>query len=87
MVASVLVIASMNGIANAGYYKVQGNLDCKVHWVPVLQDSAEAATSITNPSSDWDGVRSKTTAYAYNSDGDYNSNSISFWCCSRRKLV
>lgn len=56
---------------------VQGYLDTAVHVVPILKDSAKAYTAVTSGGDAVSKVKNKTTVYAYNSKGSYDTKSDS----------
>ena len=72
----VLMIGAMATYAKAGC-KVYGTIRTSVHIIPILQDTVTGTTSTTADKGKISSVKSKTTVYAYNSDGAYNVNSSS----------
>ncbi|CDE43927.1 unknown [Clostridium sp. CAG:411] len=54
---------------------VYGYLNTSAHIVPIVKDTAEAHTAVTSGGSAVSKIKNKTTVYAYNSKGEYTTDS------------
>lgn len=72
-----MAVGVAGGVANANC-NVYGYLTTSVHVVPILKDKANATTAVSAGNySKIDKVKSKTTVYAYDADGNYVTESAS----------